>query len=761
MKLRLSRYTIQVILGAWIIILNVYIFLYHADTISESLKNITNTKGTSDNEDYDDTNGWSFEFEDSDEYNNMRIYQGLNTSILDSTTITLYQRFAELKDDRNIKPIFSTNYESIFKHHPEPLEIIANLDFQERCDLYFQHLFLNRHNWYVNPDEALPLEGRNEFAYRTWKHNKMNEMKDKFKQQHKLGEDDDIDNEKLEEFIKYRYTLFWNQTLKVEQKSVDMINNLKVFNKCYLTKDKQAKDQFIESQKRFSKIIGRDIPSFQFTSDEKTVKINTKNCNDLEMRIYPWLSMHYPIFEKWNGDIQLHPPKYNNYKSSTPNLDKNNNNGCFLSKFKSDLDGRGIVLTLGDTHLENTLNLIKLLRALDNTLPIQIVYYDNLGANTKKEIVKAAREPFKDLPASFENISHMFRDNYDHGLPKQEIWFVNAFNAVHEKYRDKFSSYGNKLLATVFNSFEEFILVDSDIVIFKNPNWFFDIAKYKESGAYFYKDRSTGDIRPESDTHFFKKMFPSSIDSVMFGIPMVSEKTLDLEGMNGEFHFMEAGVVALDRIRHFNSILLMPQLYFMSPFKHRIYGEKEFFWLAFAVNGDEDYEFDKYFAAAVGEIKPDRVRKNGKPYQAKQICNAHPAHLSDADDSLVWLNSGFHFCGKYHLVDYENDLKKQGNRYLKTFETVEEIRKYYYDPIDIVHAIIPPFIDAHHNDFPNSEEEPPTGWEMTHVLCHDYMWCTYSSIGAGENYHNGTIINFSKEERDYFKYLGDIWVGNE
>ncbi|KAK6204459.1 mannosyltransferase [Scheffersomyces amazonensis] len=785
-KVRVSKRFVIACAAIWIATLNLYLFFYHYDSIRTTIGKVTSTNnnayGSGEIDEYNEDNNWSFDNEKNQHEIHKSAFKPLNTSILEDSSLAILQKYGDIIDRRNIDPIFSSNYERIFNQHPNPVEVFANLNFKERCNLYFENLHLEDHNWFLNPNDHAPLmrylfpykQGIEEFDYEVWKDRKYGDLESDFIKETKLEIDKDnadedkrkkIDVNKIEKFIRKKYEAFQNETLRAEQRVLDAFSHLRIFNKCYLSDNdanlEKKNVEFVDNQKQFYRRLLNSVkvPAFVPSKEEKTLQVVSSNCQSVEQRLYPWLSKIYPVYERWNGDVVLSPPKY--VTSSPSSKSHFTENTCFFKKFKSELNGKGLVFTMADMHLEAAINLIKLLRGLGNTLPIQIVYYDNLSGKSKKQLVKAAREEFKDLPASFEKVTHLLPKGYEKGLPPQEIWFVNTYNVISEQYKNKFEGYGNKLLATIFNSFEEFILLDADTVIFKNPEWFFSIPKYKKTGAMFYKDRSTTDIRPKTDILFYKKMFPSTLDSLMFDIPQITDKTLNLDAMQGMYHFMEAGVVILNKARNFNSILLLPQLSFMEPFRERSHGEKEFFWLAFAVDGNESYEFNDYRAAAVGEVNEHRHKDNGDLYLSKQLCNAHPAHLHDVDNSLLWLNSGFHFCGKFEKVDFKNDLEHQKNYYVKTFQTVEEIKKYYYDPIPIRQAILPPFKNAYENVAPNSEGEPPLAWEMLHVLCYDYMWCTYSSIGAGDNFQNGTVIDFSEEEVNHFKFLGDIWVGNE
>ena len=63
----------------------------------------------------------------------------------DFKNTTIYQ---SLLDDYNISKqidFHSTVYDSIFQHHSVD-SVLGNLNFKQRCDLYFKHIFLNNPN---------------------------------------------------------------------------------------------------------------------------------------------------------------------------------------------------------------------------------------------------------------------------------------------------------------------------------------------------------------------------------------------------------------------------------------------------------------------------------------------------------------------------------------------------------------------------------------------------------------------------------------
>ncbi|WEJ93179.1 mannosyltransferase [Yamadazyma tenuis] len=397
------------------------------------------------------------------------------------------------------------------------------------------------------------------------------------------------------------------------------------------------------------------------------------------------------------------------------------------------------------------------------------VFYDSLSDDTKAKIVAAARNKMVDLPESFHKVSKHFPSDYltaqDSGLPKQEVWFVNTYNAIHDNFKDKFKRFANKFLATLFNSFEEFMLIDADTILLQSPSEFFDLKDYISTGAYFFKDRTAPQFRPPGDTKFFQKITPSILDTLMFDIPIITQKTLGLEFFDGMGHFMESGVVLINRHLHFNSILTMLQMNFFRPVTARVHGDKEIFWLGFAASGDEDYHFNKNFAASIGTItsQEERLTSQGNHKKSQELCSPHPGHINE-NGKLVWFNSGFKFCGKSDLVDFEAEVKKQ--EHFKFLKDAKSMQEYYEGSLILKSAIIPPFMGKLVTRADNKVEEPAEGWHMEGGYCHSYLWCAYSSIGGltsdgQDNTQVGQVFEFDQDSIDLSSYFGDIWVGNE
>ncbi|KAL6451358.1 MNN13 putative alpha-1 [Candida maltosa Xu316] len=612
-----------------------------------------------------------------------------------------------------LKPIDDNEYNlpisEIFLRTTSP-DLVSSLPVDQRCDLFFDFLTSRNEHWHFDPMVDYRVDFRHQDYIEYFKSNGVR-LNDEFKRtEGKRFKNQDEFREGLDNYMK---TMYYKE--KVLLNEYDMINKVsifRIFNKCYL---------------RDSGFMNRGYSK----------KVNPKS---LETKVYMWLTKRFPSFENWNGDV--HVPK-----TSTKDL--------FLNQVRKKSSGKGIVLTISDDHVSDTVNLIRVLRALNNKLPIEIIYNTRLSPASKQKIVECSRMPFE-------------------SYPKQQVTFVNIHDTIERNYINRFIKFDFKFLAMLFTSFEDFIFLDADTVLFKSPEYFFNLQGYKQTGAYFFKDRGMLLYHPPKDIDLFREFGASEIESSMFDIPMMSNFTTNREFFRGLVHYMESGLVVMNKKRHFTSLLMAIEMNFFHPIRMKVFGDKELYWLGFAINGDENYHFNQNFAAAVGQLTPskDRIRSDGKPYQAQEICSPHPGHLSDDDNrTLLWINSGVVFCNKGNNVDYEKEANFEDQDILKFLHTPDEFKAFYESPLVITHAIIPPLSDDLKPRY-NINEEPSDGWSWKRNYCHEYMWCGYSSIGGDQTYEpvsdngddeenslQGRLVTYTDEEIQFFNKLSKIWVG--
>lgn len=662
----------------------------------------------------------------------------------------------------------STNYDLI-STDDSLYHFLQENDYNARCATYFNNLLTNDPEMFIDPDYPFTFD-KSEF-----------EKFDKFKKGQAKSEKP-LDPDAMREV--QRFKEFGDKIQEDEQVLHNYISHIRIYDRCFVQDPDDSSANitaFTSLQNEILLYIKHELPKKQ----QQVRKFGHTSSKSIESKLFPWLSFEYPIFQRYDNK-EFAFPQFKTKSASdldqknaigskidTENLEEKSRVGSkrglveskkpivpprlskpiggysFLKEYKSKLNGKGIVLSIADKHVDTTIRLFRLLRSLGNTLPIQIVYYDDLSNEAKDTIVSAGRDEFE-------------------GTPAQEIWFVNVKRSIKKKYLNKFAGFGNKILATLFNSFEEMILIDADTVLLKPPEFFFELQKYMDTGTLFFKDRSTFEFRPATDLVFFKKLMPSTLDTVVFGIPQVTDYTLNNDLFKGLSHYMESGLVVFNHKQHFTQPFIMAQLNFHHPVQARVYGEKELFWLSFAFSG-KPYAFNNYYAASIGELTPVSERiadvKNDQTFKSLEICSNHPGHINDADEhTLLWFNSGFRHCGQCDKVNFESEFKSK-SRYTLV-KALHDFQSLFEGKVKITHAIIPPF-DMNRRKAPNNQHEPERSWLNMRQYCSGYTWCAYSLMGGTWNnkgetidtYSEGKVIEFTEEEIDHISKLGDVWTG--
>ena len=142
---------------------------------------------------------------------------------------------------------------------------------------------------------------------------------------------------------------------------------------------------------------------------------------------------------------------------------------CFLLVFSwgktSTKKGRGIVVCAGEGEIFlETLAMIEQTRfRAESILPITVAHCSELSS---KSI---------DILSSITDVTIM------------NICEDSAFDAIQGKLRGFFC----KPAALLRSPYEETMLVDSDVVWFKNPAYLFDAPAYLKTGTLFFRDRWT------------------------------------------------------------------------------------------------------------------------------------------------------------------------------------------------------------------------------------------------------------------------------
>ncbi|ODV95605.1 hypothetical protein PACTADRAFT_50301 [Pachysolen tannophilus NRRL Y-2460] len=289
--------------------------------------------------------------------------------------------------------------------------------------------------------------------------------------------------------------------------------------------------------------------------------------------------------------------------------------------------------------------------------------------------------------------------------------------------------------------------MDADSVPFIKPVDFLDIEDYKKTGCHFFRDRETLEQFPDVFKKIFYNLFPRDIETVLFGIPQLTPHTLENKFFkHNARHFVESGIVLMDRKSHLLGMLMSIHLQFWGPLNTFLYGEKEIFWLGQSIAGNEQYSYNINPVGAIGPITTSEHKI------ADSAISVQPAHIGSDNHTLLWVNSGLETCKRHSWThDFKNNRKLN-----KEFGSEDNLKNHYLSPLQIDGVIIPPDATRYYD---NKINEPKRGWEQRSDLgCEGYLWAAYSNVGDDKNGARGKEVRFSEDEKKYYNKIASIWT---
>lgn len=486
-------------------------------------------------------------------------------------------------------------------------------------------------------------------------------------------------------------------------------------------------------------------PEFGSFSDQACVKT--------EKTLFPWLSGKLPVYSTFN--LKSNKVEVKKFQSEIQ---------CNIKKLQSGLKGKGIVVTANDMLVPELSGLISIMKLNGNKLPVQIVHKGDLSKPSIKHLVKIASDPIMKLPS--------IKDSKTMSMSKIttfELTFVDVSKVIDDKFKSYFNGFGMKLLALLFSSFEEMIMLDTDTVPLLPLKDYFEMEGYTSTSTLFFRDREANSFIYDGIVQFFKSFLNSEYENHYLGLPKVTEETLHNRFFGDSArHFMESGLFAINKKQKFDGVLLSVVLQFFQLFTGSLHGEKEFIWLGQEYMSN-NYNFNKHGAVSIGELSSGREEQGLKSHE---LCSTHPGHLDDDGKTLLWFNSGFMTCKKPQ--SYFKDVNYARNK----GKSLQELKLEYISPLVIKHALIPPPAEYFSSSFSQDNEldknqmidpemnaeitpqqlfdtEPIRSWIMT-PHCSNYLWCAYDIIQGGEQ---GKFISFTPELTDLWQFWGHTWVG--
>lgn len=453
-------------------------------------------------------------------------------------------------------------------------------------------------------------------------------------------------------------------------------------------------------------------------------------CSSVSNKLFGWLSNEYPVFKRF--DKVLQPEVLNPYEA-TPDL----KDSCFIKSLQLNLSGKGIVITSNDALVPELSGLLSLLRITGNTYPIQIFHNNDLSLESIKILNDIANEPVLKLPKEIKEFK------VPKNIPTLNLIFVDVSEVINSKYKKYFNGFGMKLLAYLFNTFEEMIMLDTDTVIVESIDSFFNSQNYLKEKAFFFRDRDVNSFLYEGIIDYFKSYLNYDRELHYLNLPRVNDDVLN-NRFFGSFarHYMESGLFVINKSEKFDGVIASVFMQMFKLFSGSLHGEKEFIWLGQEVMGNS-YVFNTNPAIAIGELSPN------SGLISQELCTTHPAHV-DENFKLLWFNSGFLNCKKYESyykdINYERNQGKQ----------LIDLKLEYLSPLHITHGLLPPPAEY---TVKSENGESKRGWTMTQQ-CSNYMWCAYDIIGELNdlNIPKGTVISFEADETQVWDYFGHLWV---
>ncbi|CAI4052319.1 hypothetical protein SUVZ_14G3810 [Saccharomyces uvarum] len=494
---------------------------------------------------------------------------------------------------------------------------------------------------------------------------------------------------------------------------------------------------FINGGRGDVKTLTQSLYSIQFyqqCTKNTSIDHDVPLLHEVEGSLFPY--MDFPALR--NGDVQNFWPIHSRFDGSTHRgqvLEFSATDNSFMGTSRIEFNSsrpfwegwldsavqkgsKGLVMSVSDYQVADSIRLIRVLRLLNNSLPIEIVHKSDLSENYQQLLIASARES--------ESIDY----------PPQELWFLNVKSLLKDDYVAKFKRFSNKWLAITFCSFQIPILLDSDTVPFVSLDTFYEADEFKKTGTLFFKDRSFPTAKLGShQINVLKKVIGNCL-----GIPLDSKKGLDLlqnrlkddmamdavESLviKHQKHYMESGLLVFDKQKHFFGLLVSIMLQF-SPIEDYFYGDKEWFWLGLLISNNT-FTFHPIEASNVGTLKDSSTPDSAR------MCSIQISH-TDIHGNVLWLNGGLSVC-KRACWAYDYTKRKD---IASRFESVDELQKHYQSPVKLENVIIP--------------EVKKSPWSQN-TECAGYNYCTNYKKGE-----YGKLIEFTDHQKKFYDRIVQVW----
>lgn len=659
-------------------------------------------------------------------------------------------------------------YNNFTKAFNGDLDRIKQVPLKDKCNVYFNQFLQHNPEWKLTTRNS-PVDrfDKSSDKKQSFFKEQQRKLEDRFNKEHRGSDEKFVLTREDNKTILEQFNKNVAKSKAIMHEMADVTTLLRVYGKCF---------------------IGQELDEGQKTT-----------FNDLSNRFFPFLTNKLPLFKVQGEDRFTGWPVLKEDGSTEYKTDLDGDN--YIEFVYKHSRGKGIVISAATRHAKDIMKLVKILRALNNELPIQIMHKGDITKRSLEWIESAATVDVEELlnpsldpnDESYMPELKLLESYKDYGsyFPKQNLQFVNIANCISKQYKYHFPGYSNKILAVFFSTFNDVLLLDADTVPLVSPKEFFESQEYQRSGTYYFQDRSLRDTNDFIETNFFTTLFPANEKSIdtLFDIPRITEKTLNNKYMTGWRHYQEAGVVAFNKRQHYVGLLMMfPLLLWTEPVQSSIWGDKELYWLALSAAGDENYEFNPVAGASIGEKTVLQNRKFYPNSPSNEVCSTHPGHVNK-DGKLLWINSGFGYCKK------NGSFRDRVKFPLSTFNK-DELHQLFNSPLQIRAAIVPPDlprfrepgnpingepeeqfrktwkfrnkdIDEINENLPYGAQRtefitewgPQKGW-VKNSICFGYYYCAYDKVqsySSEKEFDEGKLYEFDEDSVKRYNYLSKVW----
>lgn len=439
----------------------------------------------------------------------------------------------------------------------------------------------------------------------------------------------------------------------------------------------------------------------------------------LDHTFYPWVSEELPKFGK-SQEIPItdaNKPKESSFDEG------------FLQRYQRLSNGRGIVIpTTPETDPQTVKALIAVLRMLRNKLPIQIIHMGSPIDMTGFEDV--AYGDFQ-APDSYKTFLLLDNSEAPPDFPQQSVTMVDVSPAVV----GNFTFEDVRIVAPIFTSFEEFIMLSPETILLVSPDQLFDIYGYNEHGMVAFKNPNILNqprkppVGYKQVRSFVEQLTPSKLEKSIFGFE------------DGHYPIdVDSSVLVLNKNKVLSGLLLSVSMR-LQPLL--AISQLDFFLLGQELSG-ATINVNRYPAVAVGKKSAEKEKNSDLASMSDELCTSSWGQMSHAENSeLVYISA-------HQIINWHKFPETFQKNFMAKYPSID-------GPLEVVNILRPIWIDQALSR-EHIDGEPDRPWIIQGDFSPGYpFWCTYNIIGSAMGDMKGLVVTTTKLKRTSIRYLVDVY----